>query len=178
MDLTPYIDNLRRELAAAAQAGDEDARNLAERLTAPLESAMRLALLEALSAAADEITRELAPGSVDLRLRGRDPDFVVTPAPAEQAFAGPAAGSLPPGPAGLPAPPARPAAPDADEGGTSRITLRLPEHLKPRIEQAAGRAGLSVNAWLVRAVAAALDPDDQHRRAGREIGQRYTGWGR
>jgi hypothetical protein len=175
MDLTPYIDNLRRELAAAAQAGDESARALAERLAAPLESAMRLALLEALSAAADEITRELAPGSVDLRLRGRDPDFVVTPAPAEPAFAGPAAAGLPPGPAGLPAPPV---APDADEGGTSRITLRLPEHLKPRIEQAAGRAGLSVNAWLVRAVAAALDPDDQHRRAAGEVGQHYTGWAR
>jgi hypothetical protein len=172
MDLTPYIDNLRRELAVAAESGDQDVRAVAERLTAPLESAMRLALLEALSAAADEITRDLAPGSVDVRLRGRDPDFVVTPPPGEQAFEG-AGGGL--GAAGLPAPPA---SPDADEGGTSRVTLRLPEHLKPRIDQAAASAGLSVNAWLVRAVAAALDADDQGRRAVREIGQRYTGWGR
>ena len=62
MDLTQYVENLRRELAIAADAGGEDARALAERLTAPLESAIRLMLLDALSAAADEITRELAPG--------------------------------------------------------------------------------------------------------------------
>ena len=80
MDLTHYVENLRHELAVAADAGGEDARALAERLTAPLESAIRLMLLDALSAAADEITRELAPGSVELRLRGGEPDFVVTPA--------------------------------------------------------------------------------------------------
>ena len=85
MDLTPYVENLRRELAVAADAGGEDARALAERLTAPLESAIRLMLLDALSAAADEITRELAPGSVELRLRSGEPDFVVTPAPAASA---------------------------------------------------------------------------------------------
>ncbi|MFB9488564.1 hypothetical protein ACFFR7_15025, partial [Nonomuraea dietziae] len=78
MHLSPYIDGLRRELALAAEAGGEETRALAERLSATIESAARLALLEALSAAADEITRELAPGSVDVRLRGRDPQFVVT----------------------------------------------------------------------------------------------------
>src|SRR5229473_4401659 len=86
MDLTLYVNTLRQELAVAAEAGGEDARALAERLTAPLESAVRLALLDALSAAADEITRDLAPGSVDLRLRGREPSFVVTPPPAEVDF--------------------------------------------------------------------------------------------
>jgi hypothetical protein len=175
MDLTPYIDSLRRELAVAAEAGDEETRALAERLTAPLAAAARLALLEALSAAADEITRDLAPGSVDVRLRGRDPDFVVTPPPSPQAFEEAAAGGPDGGPPGVAAPPAPP---EAEEGGTSRITLRLPEHLKPRIERAASEAGLSVNAWLVRAVAAALEPDDRGRRPGRELGQRYTGWGR
>ena len=84
MNLTPYVENLRRQLAVAADAGGEDARALAERLTAPLESAVRLMLLDALSAAADEITRELAPGSVELRLRSGEPDFVVTPAPADE----------------------------------------------------------------------------------------------
>ena len=64
MDLTPYTEQLRRELAVAAEAAGDDARALAERLTAPLESAVRLMLLEALSAAADEITVELAPASV------------------------------------------------------------------------------------------------------------------
>src|SRR4051794_18631297 len=79
MDLTPYVENLRHQLAVAAEAGGEDARALADRLTAPLEPALRLMLLDALSAAAEEITRELAPGSVELRLRAGEPDFVVAP---------------------------------------------------------------------------------------------------
>src|SRR6185295_3057621 len=84
MDLSLYAENLRRDLAAAADAGGDEARALAERLTAPLESSIRLTLLDALSAAADEITRELAPGSVELRLRSGEPEFVVTPAPADE----------------------------------------------------------------------------------------------
>src|SRR3954452_5738844 len=95
MDLTPHVEHIRGQLAVAAEAGGEDARALAERLTAPLESAVRLTLLDALSGAADEITRDLAPGSVELRLRGRDPNFVVTAPPAEvlQPAAGNAAGT-------------------------------------------------------------------------------------
>src|SRR5262245_46515346 len=80
MDLTPYAERLREGLAVAAETAGPDARALAERLTAPLDASIRLMLLEALSAAADEITRELAPGSVEVRLRGGEPDFVVTPA--------------------------------------------------------------------------------------------------
>lgn len=164
MDLTPYVENLRRELAVAADAGGEDARALAERLTAPLESAIRLMLLDALSAAADEITRELAPGSVELRLRAGEPDFVVTPAPADE-----------------PAPDAQTplGPPEGDDGATARINLRLPEQLKAGVEQAASRERLSVNAWLVRVAAAALARDDPDRRpppSGGRIGQAYTGW--
>ena len=165
MDLTPYVENLRRELAVAAEAGGEDARALAERLTAPLESAIRLMLLDALSAAADDITRELAPGSVELRLRTGEPDFVVTPAPADE----------PVEPAAAPIP----ASPDADEGPVARINLRLPEQLKAGVEQAAARERLSVNAWLVRAAASAVAHDDRDRRPparGGRIGQAYTGW--
>jgi hypothetical protein len=167
MDLTPYVENLRRELAVAADAGGEDARALAERLTAPLEPATRLMLLEALSAAADEITREFAPGSVELRLRAGEPDFVVTPAPIDEP--------------GEPAPAAQPplAPPDGDEGATARINLRLPEQLKAGIEQAASRERLSVNAWLVRVAAAALARDDPDRRLpprGGRIGETFTGW--
>src|SRR5215469_7007246 len=84
MDLTSYVSNLGREFATLAEAGGDEARALVERLTGSLEPAIRMTLLDALSAAADEITRDLAPGSVELRLRGRDPSFVVTPPPAEQ----------------------------------------------------------------------------------------------
>ncbi|EPH43666.1 hypothetical protein STRAU_3295 [Streptomyces aurantiacus JA 4570] len=85
MDLTPYVDDFRHELAVAADAGGDEARALARRLTAPLETAARLTLLNALSAAMGEVTRDLAPGcSVTVQLRGLDPEFVVTPAPDAQ----------------------------------------------------------------------------------------------
>ncbi|MFD7500747.1 toxin-antitoxin system HicB family antitoxin [Streptomyces sp. NPDC059850] len=170
MDLTPYVDTLRRELAVAAETGGDDARALAERLTAPLESATRLAMLNVLSAAMDEITRELAPGSVDVRLRGLDPDFVVTPPPADHGPVEAAAAPLEPFTAAAPA--------DADEGGTARVNLRLPAHLKARAEEAANREGLSVNAWLVRAVSAAVDGGARPRTPEKTqtVGQSFTGW--
>ena len=89
MDLQPYVDGVRHELSVAAAAGGPDAEALAERLTAPLESAIRLALLEALSEAAEQITRDLAPGSVEVRLRGRDPEFTVSSGIEEVADAPP-----------------------------------------------------------------------------------------
>jgi hypothetical protein len=162
MDLTPYVDNLRRELAVAAEAGGPEARALAERLTAPLESAIRLTLLEALSAAADEVTRELAPGSVELRLRSGEPEFAVTARPPVE--------DEPVAEQPLPLP-------DADDGPIARINLRLPEPLKAGIEEAAAKERLSVNAWLVRALSGALAAGDRppSRRGGR-VGQSYTGW--
>ena len=173
MNLSLYVDNIQRQLEVAAEAGGEEARALAERLLAPLESAIRLALQDALSAAAEEITTELAPGSVELRLRGRDPEFVVTP-PLESSDE-----DVDGGDHSLQRGWAAPA--DGDEATMSRINLRLPEHLKVRIEQAAGGEGLSVNAWLVRATASALErheaPGRRERRAPHSA-QRYTGWAR
>jgi hypothetical protein len=160
MDLTPYVVNLRHDLAVLAEAaGGEDVRALAERLTAALEPAVRLALLDALSAAADEITRGLAPGSVELRLRGREPGFVVTPPPDDTPVA---------------EEPGRPPVPGSDDGTPARINFRLPEHLKLLIEATAVSEGLSVNAWLLRTAAAAVEPD-QGRRTSRGQ-QRYAGW--
>lgn len=185
MDLRSYVDTLRHELAVAAEAGGEDARAMAARLTAPLESAARLVLLEALSAAADEITRDLAPGSVDVRLRGRDPSFVVTLPPTDDPFDGRADDEVDTAHGGAVSSPASvrrsvsPAAAEAEEGGTSRINLRLPDSLKFRVEEAAGRQRLSVNAWLVRAAEAALEPGDPDRHSRPRSprgGQRYTGW--
>jgi hypothetical protein len=170
MDLTSYVATIQHELSVAAGAAGEDARALAERLTAPLDSAARLVLLEALSAAADEITRELAPGSVEVRLRGRDPSFVVTAPPTEESFEDTVDVPQSPGPE---------IRTDTSEGGTSRINLRLPETLKVRVEEAAGQEGLSVNAWLVRAVSSVLesaDRDGPSRRRNPRAGERYTGW--
>ncbi|MER6910437.1 hypothetical protein ABT354_01990 [Streptomyces sp. NPDC000594] len=175
MDLTPYVDHLRHELAVAADAGGDEARALAQRLTAPLESAARLTLLNALSAAMDEVTRDLAPGSVDVRLRGLDPEFVVTAPPGGEDHDDPGARRKAP----APAPPQPASAAEGDEGGTARINFRLPAHLKARVEDAASREGLSVNAWLVRAVAIALEPagpGGPTARGGQRGGASYTGW--
>ncbi|UOZ11040.1 hypothetical protein [Amycolatopsis sp. WQ 127309] len=161
MDLTPFVDELRRELAVAAESAGEEAVALAERLTAPLESAIRLTLLDALSAAADEITRDLAPGSVEVRLRRRDAEFAV---------------SLPtaPEPAPQQTPPPPPSEPD--DGTVSRINLRLPKQLKQRVEEAANRDRLSTNAWLVRAANAALGSGSAQPRQRSVYGDKYTGW--
>lgn len=168
MDLRPYVENIHQQLAVAAQAGGDDARALAERLAAPLEAAMRLALQDALAAAAEEITTDLAPGSVELRLRGRNPEFVVTPPPAEA-------------PVDDTFEPEQGSAADADEGVMARINVRMPIPLKTRIDHAADREGLSVNAWLVRAAGAALNRVDPERRREARAphgAQRYTGWAR
>ena len=167
MDLMPYITGLRNDLAIAAEAGGDDATVLAERLMAPLESAIRLALLDALSTAAAEITRELAPGSVELRLRGRDPEFVVTTPAAEMIEPEPALGGATAWQPG-----------DGDDTTMTRVNLRLPQDLKDRAEDAARQTGLSLNAWLVRSAAAALPGADASttRRRSPRGGDRYTGW--
>ena len=177
MDLTPYVDDLQNRLAAAADSAGDDGRRVAERLTAPLDAAVRLVLLDALSAAAGEISAELAPGSVDVRLRGGSPEFVVaapaSPEPAVPAQPAPGASST----AGvLPA-----VAADVETGATTRTTLRLPDHLKTQVETAAARDGVSVNTWLVRAVAAALEqttgrPAAQAARPQPRGSARVTGW--
>jgi hypothetical protein len=169
MDLLPYVAQLHRQLLVAAEPGGREAVEVAERLSAPLESTTRLLLLDALSEAAAEITDALTPGSVELRLHGRDVRFAVTRAVETTPVA-----ATP-----TPAEPGPPADDEtADEGGTARLSLRLPERLKPRVERAAEEAGLSVNAWLVRTISAALDAPLPSREAPPPPleGQRHTGW--
>jgi hypothetical protein len=141
MDITPYVDSLRRDLLAAAEAAGDEARATAERLTYALDPAARLALMEAISQAAAEITAELPSGGVDVRLDGRDLDFVVH---------APSSGPTPPAP---PAPPMP--GEDDEEGGLARITLRIPESVKAKAEEMAAKSGQSLNTWLVSIVRSA-----------------------
>ena len=179
MDITPYIDNLRRDLVTAADAGSAEVKDAAERLAMALGPSARLALMEVLSDAAAEITAELPSGAVDVRLNGRDLDFVVT---VDQAIPAP------------PAPPLPPGAPGADEveddGNLARITLRIPEPVKARAEEYAAAHGQSLNTWLVNLVRGATsgqivnfnvdlssipmigDPFSKGKRPGK----RMTGW--
>ena len=179
MDITPFVDNLRRDLLAASEAGGDETRAAAERLAFALDPSARLALMEAISQAAAEITAELPSGGVDVRLNGRELDFVVDIAPAS-----------------LPAPPPPPAPPvpaEAEpEGDVSRVSLRIPEGLKAKAEEHAAEAGQSLNTWLVALVRNATnehainvdidlssvpfvgyDPFAHSRRSG---SRRMTGW--
>lgn len=168
MDLTPYIATLREDLTTAAAAGDDQTRRTAAVLSAALEPAVRLAMMNALSDLAAEVTASLDDHVVSLRLDGRDVQVVVTPTtgPAEE---------------------------PADEGSTgaafigdptgdiSRITVRLMEELKAKAEQAASAQGQSLNAFVAQAVQGALH--NQHRGGrgrGRNRGQWWDGnqnWG-
>ncbi|MFD9889680.1 hypothetical protein ACFWY9_10075 [Amycolatopsis sp. NPDC059027] len=175
MDLSVYVDRFGRELAALIAADDEDTLALLERRRTPLESLIRLTLLDVLSTATSEITRDLAPGSVELRLRGTRPEFAVAPPAPEQtpenaaddSFEADVEAQL----NGVPM--------STEYSGMARINFRPPEQLKAAIEEAAGKEGSSVNAWLVRVVSAALRQRDrgQHTdQRGKRAPQRRTGW--
>lgn len=162
MDLTPYLESLRSDLSAAAAPGGPETTRAADLLGHALEASARLALLQALSDAAAEITTRLHGPVVDVRLRGREADLVVTEPAVEPAADQPAA-----------------PAPAIEGGDLARLTLRMPEALKTHVEHAAAAEGISVNAWLVRAVAAAAGgppagPPPEARRA--RSGKRITGF--
>jgi hypothetical protein len=181
MDITPYVEGLRRDLADVARAGGPEVAEAAERLAGGLEPALRMVLLEALSHAAAEITGSLDGGSVEVRLKGREPQFAVTPPPAEpdvEAAAGAADEA---------------AEHEDDDGQVVRITLRIPESLKQRAEDAAARRGQSLNTWLVNAARMAtregpinIDLDlssipfgpGASGRSRRGPGQHVSGWAR
>jgi len=182
MDITPYVDGLRRDLAAAAQSGGPQVAEAAERLALALDPAMRIVLLEALSHATAEITASLEGGAVEVRLKGREPQFVVTPPPAATAPSTSSDTAT-----------SEETEDEEPDGPAARITLRLPEGLKQRAEEAAGKRGQSLNTWLVNAVRAAaregainIDLDlssipfgpGATGRVRRGPGQHISGWAR
>ena len=138
MDITPYVESLRRDLLAAAEGAGEESRQLAERLGFAIDPAARLAIMEAVSQAAAEITAEMPVGGVDVRLHGRELDFLVD---------APTAAAEAPAPA-----PALASDEPEDDGAVARITLRMPEAVKARAEELAARSGHSLNTWLVTVV--------------------------
>jgi hypothetical protein len=173
MQLDRHLERLRDRLSIAAEGDREEEARAAQRLLASLDDSVRLMLLDVLADAAAEITRELAPGSVELRLRGGDPEFVVSTPPQAPVRDADDGGGAAEDMAGA-------EATAGGEGALARINLRLPEQLKARVEQAAEKEGLSINAWLVRAVASVVE----RGRAGTAESQSYSnvqqykGWGR
>ncbi|MCX2732930.1 toxin-antitoxin system HicB family antitoxin [Saccharopolyspora sp. NFXS83] len=143
MDLSPYIAQLREDLGSAASAGDEHTRQTAAALSAAIEPATRLAIMNALSDLAAEVTTHLDGQVVDVRLDGRDVRVVVSGGGTARSTA--AEEERPP-----------PPPPGADGGDISRITLRLLDEIKSQAEQAASTQGVSLNTWVAQAVQGAL----------------------
>jgi HicB family len=149
MQVEAYVQALREDLARVAAVGDESTARAAELLAAALEASLGRRLQEALGEAALELSGQLPQGRVEVRVAGGDPELVYVgdeaPVPVEA----------------------------ADEEFSARITLRLPERLKSRLEAAAAANGVSVNTWLVQALGRALET-----RPSRLGGRRLTGYGR
>ena len=148
MQLESHIQAIQQELAATGALGDEAAAEAARRIGEALASTLHLHLLDILGEAALEITGQIEPGRVEVRLAGRDPELVVI---ADET-------------------------PDTSQFGlgeesSGRITLRLPESLKAGIEAAADREGISTNAWLVRTIARTLE-----QRPARKSRNRMQGY--
>ena len=162
MDLSPYLATLRQALATTARSSGGQVQEAAELLAQSLEPALRLTLMELASDVAAEVTVRLDGDVVELRLRGGNPEVVVQQRPRT---------------AEIPAPPAPPAPPVPEEdGGTARISLRLPENLKGQVDQAAARDGVSVNTWLVRAAQQSLAGPGPQPTDNVRTGRRMSGW--
>ena len=150
MQLEGHVQALREGLARVAAVGDESTARAAELLTAALESSFALRLQDALAEAALELSAQMPRGGIEVRIAGREPELVYVEEPESQ--------------------PAEP----TDGAFDARITLRLPESLKTRLEATAAAGGVSVNTWLVQTLGRQLAPRHSPG-AGR---QRLTGYGR
>ena len=149
MQIDGHVQALREDLARVAAVGDESTGRAAELLALALEPSIGRRLQEALAEAALELTAQLENGRVEVRISGGDPELVLV----HDEATGPE---------------------PVDEAYTARITLRLPESLKVRVEAAASREGASVNTWLVQALQRAAEP----RRPSGGSRNRLTGYGR
>ena len=171
MDLHPYLTQVAHDLDRATALADEPTREVVGRLVPSVETAVRSALVQALSDAAASLTSELEDAVVTVRMDGRDPVLEVRQVSAPAA-------------SGTGAPLATGPGPEADtageDGGLARVSLRLPELLKEQAEGRAGAAGQSLNTWIVQALRRAVT--DRHADAGPDRTtpyhrtRRVTGW--
>lgn len=162
MNLTPYVESVRAGVVQAAALADDHTRYVADQLGSAIESSTRLALIQALSDAAATISSDLAPSSVEVRMAGADPEFAVSVAHSDAAPT-------------LLVPEADPEATneipavELDDEPVARISLRLPQSVKSRVDERADADGISTNAWLIAAVLNALASEDgPPRRTGSE----------
>ena len=147
MQASRFVETLKAELIALAELGDENAAAAARRLVVSLQGTLSLTLLNALGEAARELNQQIPDGRVEVRLVGQDPELIFVR--EESDVSAPTV---------------------ADDAQTARISLRLPEALKRRVEEAAESEGVSANTWIVRAISQSI-----HGRS-RRSGKRLTGF--
>jgi predicted HicB family RNase H-like nuclease len=152
MQIDGIIQALREDLSRTAALGDENTSRAAELLSVALESSLGRRLQDALSEAALELNDQLETSHVELRVAGHDLQLVLVRDAGE------------------------PEAP-TDTALDARITLRLPEDLKRRIEEAASRDGISVNTWIVRSLVREASASRRSSSSGGSR-NRLTGYGR
>ncbi len=145
MELSRHVAAIQSDLTAAAGLGDDATAEAGRRLSDALESSLHLRLLDVLAEAALDLDSQLSSGRVEVRLAGRDPQlvFVEEAATAEAASPG--------------------------DDLSARITLRLPDALKAAIQKASDSEGISSNAWIVRALARALEPRPTRAQSSKRI---------
>src|SRR5689334_20014844 len=132
MNISVILDALRTDVESSAEGGDKKTTDAVIRMGRLLEATVRVQIMDAMSEAAAELTDELPTGRVEVRIAGGDISLTFVRDQDE--------------PTDLPV-----------EEDSARITLRLPESLKTQAESSASQEGVSMNAWLVRAVKRALD---------------------
>jgi hypothetical protein len=160
MKMSLVVDGLRSDVISVGELGDDTVAEVADRIAEVLGRSIPSRILDLLSEVAAEVSAELPDGRVEIRVAGDDVDLAYV----EDAAAGTA---------------------DADgegDGGdwdrdrdmSARITLRLSESLKTRVEEGAARQGISVNAFIVRTLEQGAS--GEHKRKT-YAGNRLRGYG-
>jgi predicted DNA binding CopG/RHH family protein len=149
MQIDGLIQALREDLVRVAALGDETTSRAADLLSVAIEASLGRRIQDVLAQAALELNDQLESAHVEVRIAGHDLQLVLVREDGT-----------------TPEP--------VDEALSARITLRLPESLKERVESAAAREGASVNTWLVQALQRAVES-----RRPMSVGRnRLTGYGR
>jgi len=148
MKMSLVVDGLLSDVTAVGDLGDAEVADVAERIAAVLARSLPSRILDLLSEAAGELARELPQGRVDIHVGGDDVELVYIEDD--------------------------PTTPESDAELSARITLRLSDDLKTRVEESASRQGLSVNGWVLRTLERSASAS---RHSDGRAGSRLRGYG-
>lgn len=125
MKMSKFTELLSADLMALGQLGGPELESAVSRLIPTLAPVLRTRLLEALTEVASELKDQLPGARIEARLHGDEVELAYL---QDESVSRETPSEL-----------------------NARITLRLPEDLKSRIEKAATQEGISLNSWLLKA---------------------------